>query len=130
MSGLELAQKVYECFGKGDLPGVLSCLADDVEWELIGPSTIPYFGTYRGREGVQAFFSKLLEVEEILQFVPEQFIDGRDAVAVLGRERCRSKATGKEFSARWVQIFDCVSGKVVRWREYIDTAPMVAAYQD
>ena len=129
MNALELAHKVYENFGKGDLPGVLACLSPNIEWQLIGPDSIPYFGTYLGIEGVQTFFNKLFEHEEILEFVPEQFIDNANSVAVLGYERCRSKNSGKEFRAHWVQVFDVQDGLVVRWREYIDTAPMVEAYR-
>ena len=130
MTGLELAKKLYDCFEKDDIPGVLSCLADDIVWELNGPpALIPYFGTFRGKEEVQKFFARVFAEEEILLFEAEQFIDGGNSVAVVGREHCRAKATGKEFSVRWTHVFDCRDGKIVRWREFIDTAPMAAAYQ-
>ncbi|HEV3438848.1 MAG TPA: nuclear transport factor 2 family protein [Gemmata sp.] len=129
MTGLELARKLYDSFEKDDIPGVLSCLADDIVWELNGPTSIPYFGTFRGKEAVQKFFAKVAAEEEILQFGAEQFIDGGDSVAVVGREHCRARATGKEFKVRWTHVFDCRDGKIVRWREFIDTAPMAAAYQ-
>ena len=129
MKAIDLAKKVYDCFSKGDLPGVLSCLSDKIEWQLIGPTTIPYFGTYKGKEGVQRFFANLFEVEEILEFVPQQFIDGGDSVAVVGRERCRAKTTDREFCVEWTQVFDVKDGLVVRWREYIDTAPIVEAFK-
>jgi uncharacterized protein len=129
MSGLELAKKMYDSFAKNDIPGVLSCFADDIEWVLNGPKTIPYFGSFRGKEEVRIFFSKVAAEEEILQFETEQFIDGGDSVAVIGRERCRARSTGKEFSVRWTHVFDCRNGKIYRWREFIDTAPMAAAYQ-
>lgn len=126
---MELSKKVYGYFSSGDLPGLLGCLADDVQFELIGPNIVPYFGTYAGREGVEEFFRRLLEHEEVLEFTPEEFIDGGDTVAVLGREHGRAKATGRDFTVRWVHVFQGRNGRLVRFREYIDTAPMVAAYQ-
>ena len=129
MKAIDLAKRVYENFGNGDLPGVLACLSSDIEWQLLGPSQIPYVGTYRGLEGVQRFFASLLETEEILEFAPEHFIDGGNTVVVLGHERCRTRATGKEYSVRWVQVFDAMDGAITRWQEYLDTAAIVEAHQ-
>lgn len=128
MAAKELAQKVYECFGKGDLAGVLALLDENIIWELVGPLTIPYFGRYVGQKGVEQFFSALFEHEEILDFVPEKFIEEGDTVVVLGRERCRSKKTSKEFSVQWAQVFNVRNNKIISWSEHIDTAPMVAVY--
>lgn len=47
MKAIELSKKIYENFGNGNLPGVLDCLSDQIEWELIGPKSIPYFGISR-----------------------------------------------------------------------------------
>ena len=33
MSNVATVQKIYEAFGKGDVPAILAVLADDVEWE-------------------------------------------------------------------------------------------------
>ena len=32
MSPIETVQKMYAAFGKGEVPAILACLADDVEW--------------------------------------------------------------------------------------------------
>ena len=129
MKTIDLAKKVYDCFSKGDLPGVLSCLSNKIEWIVVGPTSLPYAGTYNGRAGVEAFFAKLFAVEEILEFHPEKFIDGGVSVVVTGRERCRTRDTGKEFSVQWAHLFESENGEIVRWKEFIDTAPMVEAYR-
>lgn len=41
-SNEDVVRGVYEAFGRGDLPGVLGRLTDDVEWS---PSSIPFAGT-------------------------------------------------------------------------------------
>lgn len=129
MGAKEAAQNVYECFGKGDLAGVLSALTEDVTWYLVGPQQIPYFGRYRGKADVERFFALLFEHEEILEFSPESFISEGDRVVVTGRERCRARRTGKEFSVQWVQLFQVENGKISGFTEYIDTYPMVEAYR-
>jgi ketosteroid isomerase-like protein len=129
MTGLELAKKFYDSFANDDIQSVLSCLADDILWEMNGPSTIPYFGTFRGKAEVEKFFARVASEEEIFYFAAEQFVDGGDSVAVVGREHCRARVTGKEFKVCWTHVFDCRNGKIYRWREFIDTAPMAVAYQ-
>ena len=49
---VDVVQQAYEAFGRGDIPGVLELLTDDVEWTMQGPSMIPFAGTFRGREGI------------------------------------------------------------------------------
>lgn len=129
MSAKELAQHVYGCFGRGDLQGILNVLSTDVVWELIGPSSIPYFGRYTGRQGVEHFFVLLNEHEEVLEFEPQEFIEEGDIVAVRGREKCRSKQSGRSYEARWVHIFKTKEGKIVSWCEHIDTVAVAAVYQ-
>src|SRR4051812_43229471 len=100
MIAVQVVKKFYEYFGQGKLEDALALLADDVKWELAGPRAIPYFGSYRGRSEVKRFFDKLLEVEDVLEFSPTEFIASDEKVAVVGRERCRSKVTNKEFSVQ------------------------------
>ena len=38
MNHIETVQKIYEAFGKGDVPAILGHLSDDADWEY-GAST-------------------------------------------------------------------------------------------
>jgi ketosteroid isomerase-like protein len=40
MGNLETVQKVYEAFGRGDVPAILDELADDVRWDVWDPPVI------------------------------------------------------------------------------------------
>lgn len=130
MNTLDLIQTFYARFGAGDLDGVIALQADDVVWEFVGPSTIPYFDTYRGPEGVRRFFARLVEHERVTGFEPIEFVVQGDVGVVFGRESAVSNRTGKGFESRWVQKFTVRDGKIAHWIEYIDTAAMVAAYSD
>jgi ketosteroid isomerase-like protein len=39
MSNMQTVIEIYEAFGRGDLPTVLSKLSDSVEWEYGEPTT-------------------------------------------------------------------------------------------
>ncbi|MBV8135062.1 MAG: nuclear transport factor 2 family protein [Deltaproteobacteria bacterium] len=127
---LELVQRAYEVFAKGDLPALLDLLTGDVEWN--------YHPTYagmpsaqhpwRGREGVLKAFQMLTEALELEAFQPDEFIAGKDKVVVLGHERDRVKATGRVVKAEWVQVFTLREGKISQYREYNDTAAWDAGY--
>lgn len=47
MSNLETVKAIYEAFGKGDIPFILSCLAENLAWEKwhsnhAQTSSVPY----------------------------------------------------------------------------------------
>src|SRR4051794_17218577 len=53
----KLVQDMYAAFGRGDVPGLLNGIADDCVWETVGPAgKSPFFGVWRGRDGVGKFF--------------------------------------------------------------------------
>lgn len=128
-SALETVQGFYGALGEGNVETAFSFFSEDVEWRLVGSSNIPYFGTYHGIAGVQEFFSRHDEHEHIENLQPLEFLEGKNSVTVLGTETCRAKATNKTFDAEWAHIISVHEGKITRFLEYIDTAPMEAAYK-
>ena len=56
----DLIRGGYAAFAKGDIPEVLSRLAEDIVWHVPGRSALA--GDYRGHEEVMGFFGKLLEL--------------------------------------------------------------------
>jgi uncharacterized protein len=96
-TNLAVVQQAYEAFSRGDIPALLDLLTDDVEWNLQGPSVIPFAGPRYGREGVGELFSTLGETLEIQHFEPRKFIGQGDTVVVLGYESNLVKPTGHAF---------------------------------
>lgn len=37
MSPIETVRQIYAAFGRGDVPAILACLAEDVDWEYGQP---------------------------------------------------------------------------------------------
>lgn len=68
-----------------------------------------------------------MDTQEDIEFRPEQFIAQHDTVIVLGRFVMRVKATDREFTSDWAHCWTIRSGRVTRFREYVDTAAVTSA---
>jgi ketosteroid isomerase-like protein len=117
----ETIESAYAALARGDLPAVRAVLADDVKWtEAEG---FPYGGTYSGPEAVlEGVFKKLGGEWEGFSALPEEFVVDGDTVIVLGRYSGTYAMTGKRFSAPFAHAWNLRDGKVVRFRQYTDTA--------
>jgi ketosteroid isomerase-like protein len=124
----DVLQRMYEAFGRGDIPAVLDMLTDDAEWTLRGPSALPHAGTHRGREGIAQFFSSLGENLEVERFELREFVAQGDTVVVLGDERCTVKTTGRTFEQEWAHVYTLTDGKIATGRFFEDTAAQVVAF--
>jgi ketosteroid isomerase-like protein len=124
---LQLVRDGYAAFGRGDLPGLLSLLAEDVVWVIPGDG-LPMAGTFRGRDGVASFFQKLQQEADILEFQTREFLADGDRVLVVGWERMKLKATGRGAEIDWVMSFTIRNGKIAAFRQYTDTKAIADSY--
>jgi uncharacterized protein len=125
---LRVVQQLFECFGRGDVPGLLELLDEDVDWHIKGPEVVPFYGPHRGRDGVVAFLGKLSEAAEFESFEPRDFFTAGGRVVVLGAERARAKPTGKTFDNEWAMVFTLRDGRITAFRSHEDTAAVAAAF--
>jgi len=123
---VEIVKRGYEAFGRGDINVVLELCEEEVEWASSGPSEMPTAGIRRGRDQVAQFFKAVDQVFEIQRFEPKQFIAQGDQVVVLGVDTAKIKGTGKVLTEEWAHAFTIRNGKIATFREYIDTAGVVA----
>lgn len=126
---IQTVQSAYAAFGRGDIQGVLNVLSDDVEWHLPGEGVIPQAGTYNGRAGVGRFFQNLDQTTQFVIFEPRDFVAQGDRVVALGHYTGTVKPTGRSFESDWVMVFTFRGDKVVKFREYTDTAAIAHAYE-
>lgn len=127
-ANLQAVRTVFDCFGRGDVAGVLAVVADDVVWRLDGAASVPYSGERRGHEGVADFLQKLGGSVEFEYFEPQEFIAGGDKVVVTGTERGRLRSNGRTFTNDWAMVFTLRAGKVAGFRCYEDTGAVAAAF--
>jgi uncharacterized protein len=120
-------RRVYEAFGKGDLPAILEHVSDQVDWELAGPPQLAYSGRRRNRREVEAFFGQVAQADDIHSFEPREFIEAGEHVTVLGWERTTARDTGVTFETEWAHVFAVRNGLIVRWRGFYNTGARSAA---
>lgn len=125
-----LVKSVYGAFGKGDIPAIIAVVAPDVDWVVNGRvSDVPTFGPRKGRAAVQEFFNLVGSSYTFSEFSPKEFHAVGDKVFVLGHYTMTVKKTGKAMASDWLHIFTIVGGKVVMFREFLDTAQAAEAFR-
>lgn len=125
-----IVQNAYAAFGRGDIASILDMLSDDVVWEpVLGTgSHVPFSGRRQGKPAVAEFFQLVATHEDFTQFEPREFVAQGDTVAAIGHYKAITKSTGKAFDSAFVMIFTLKNGKVVRFREFTDSAGVNAAF--
>lgn len=124
-----IVEQMYAAFGRQDIPAILGSLADDVDWQIVGPMEIPHAGPHRGRDQVGGFFKKIAENTNIEKFEPREFVAEGDKVVAIGYYSGKAKPTGRSYETEWTMVFTFRNGKVTRFREYSDSATLAAAYK-
>jgi uncharacterized protein len=127
----KLVQSAYAAFGRGDIHGVLATLDPNIEWEAVigaDPATVPTAGLRRGVDGVAGFFKTLGDTMVFEQFEPREFIAEGDEVVCIGYYTARVTKTGGTMASSWVMVFTIRGGRIVRFREWSDSAQINRAY--
>jgi ketosteroid isomerase-like protein len=121
-AALDVVQQVYAAFGRGDITAIVKVVANEVDWECIAPTALPYAGRRRTPEEVTKFFEALPQADEIHAFEPREFIEGGEHVTVLGWEKTTALETQKLYETEWAHVLTVKNGKITRWRGFFDTA--------
>jgi ketosteroid isomerase-like protein len=122
--------KMYEAFGRGDIPFILRYIADDCQWIGGGGEYLPQGGVYTGKE-VMNFFIRLGGAVEFTSFNPVSNSNfNENEVIAFGNMTGVSKATGKPSSSDWVMHWKFNDeGKAVHFQEFFNTAAAYVANQ-
>jgi len=117
-----IVHEVYEAFGRGDIPAILSRVTPDIDWEFVGSPGLAYAGRRTGPEGVASFFAAVASSDKIHVFEPREVIEADSHVTVLGWEQSTAIDTNTDFETDWVHVFTFDGEKVSRWRGFFNTA--------
>ncbi len=118
---VDLVREVYTRYGGGDRAGVLALLATDVE--IVQTGELPWAGQFAGHDGARRFY-RLLHRHTEAKVEPLTYVSAGDVIAVAGKFRGASRASGKPFAIDVVQVWTVARGKVVRCVSFADT-PML-----
>lgn len=121
-------QQAYQSIQTRDMPSFLNLLTEDVVWIVPDMPNVAFAGTWHGRKQVGEFFHRVAEVQDVLEFKPEEFIAQHKTVVVLGHFMMQVKATGKPSRSEWVHVWKFEGDKVSYMREYVDTLAVSRAH--
>lgn len=124
-----IVKKAYECFGRGDVPGILELLTDDVAWKTPNVEGADFYGTKSGKAGALEFFQGLGTRESAHQFEPREFFSAGDKVVVLGSWAATVTDTGKPWKTELSHTFTIRDGKVSSFHELFDNLAATRAFQ-
>jgi ketosteroid isomerase-like protein len=116
---------IYDAFGRGDVPFILSCLADNVEWDNRESHGIPLLVPRKGPAEVGLFFQELSNIE-LQSFSVKKLYDGGSSVVAWIDISWKWKASGRVFSdplGLHLWEFDA-AGRVSRFFHAEDTHAM------
>jgi hypothetical protein len=115
-------QAIYAAFGRGDVPGILGHLAEDVVWEHDwGGAPLPLYQPRRGRNQVPGFFAELAAIE-ITRFEPLNLLTGGNQVVAVIRLEATARATGRKVTDLEAHLWTFgADGKVTAFRHLADT---------
>ena len=124
--------EIYSAFGRGDVPAILDRLADDVAWDAWERTNegqlagVAHLAEQRGVQGAAEFFASIAgwSVREFT--VLDVIGSGRQVVAEI--RAAFDLPGGGKFADEELHLwtFD-ESGKVTRFRHYVDTAKHIRA---
>jgi ketosteroid isomerase-like protein len=127
---VQVVKDAYAAFQRGDINAVLALVDSEVDWHAIkgAEGVAPHAGARHGRAAVAEFFAQLGASTEFTRFEPREFVAQGDQVVAIGEYAAKVTTTGRSIASDWVMVFTVRDGKVVRFREWTDSAQVVRAY--
>lgn len=130
-ANVAFVQSLYAAFGRGDIATIINGVAPDIHWHSGGRvEHFPTFGPRKGPEQVKEFFKVVAETNDFSEFSPREFYAVDDKVFVLGYYAMTLRKNGRKMASDWIHIFTIRDGKVIKFREFLDTARAAEAFRD
>ncbi len=126
---IDTVQRLYAAYGRGDIDAVLAELTDDVDWAAEAASTsVPWYGSYRGKGEVPRFFKDIGSNIEITEFTPLSFTSNETDVIATVHWAYTVHATGKTAAMYMQHWWRFTDGKIAFFRGSEDTEQSAAAF--
>lgn len=123
---IELLKRVNETFTTGNTEELMSLLAPDIT--VREAESLPYAGTYQGREDFMQLLKKMAQTWEYFRVEPERYFEQGEQVMAVVRLRARARATGEEIDMPMAELWTFSNGKVAGIQPfYFDTARVARA---
>lgn len=100
---LERVREGTAAFNRGDADAALDNLDDELEWDTT--ALLPDGTVYRGRAEIKTYWTDVWDRWDELQIVPDEWVESRDCVVMLGRLQGRGAGSGVPIEAPWHQVW-------------------------
>ncbi|MFN3873949.1 MAG: nuclear transport factor 2 family protein [Ignavibacterium sp.] len=126
---VEIVQKLYSDFAKGDVPALLQRFDPKIVWNEAENFPYadgnPYIGPQAVLEGV---FAKIGAEWEYWNLTDQTYYEAKSGeIIVTGRYKAKNKLTGKEINVQFVHMWTLNDGLVTKFQQYADTYQTVEA---
>jgi ketosteroid isomerase-like protein len=121
---LEVVRELYAKLTAGDAIGALALMSDDIEWITMMDYKVSGRGPQKVLEGILV---PAMEEWEPYKLTPHEFICDGSKVVSVGIFKGTNRQTGKEVEVDYSHIWEVGNGKIVRHRQFIDTAKIEPA---
>ena len=126
---IKAVQRVYEAYGRRDVEAILAELAEEVDWAAEAASmSVPWYGSYRGKDEVPRFFKDIGSSVEVTEFTPLSFTSNETDVIVAVWWAYTVNATGKRAAMHMQHWWRFADAKIVFFRGSEDTEQSAAAF--
>jgi ketosteroid isomerase-like protein len=122
--------RIYDAFGKGDIPTIIDCISENVQWEKWADNSaqkagVPWMQPQKGKEGVVDFFTIAGQLE-VKDFQVLSIMANERQVAAECIFEALVPSTGKSYRDEEIHLwtFD-EAGKIIGLRHYVDTAKLI-----
>jgi ketosteroid isomerase-like protein len=116
---VDLVRGGYDDFNSGNIDGVISRLAGDVEWTEPGGGNAPS-GTFKGPDSVaNDVFASVPQNFDEFQCIAEEMSDEGDTVRVAVRFKGKAKS-GAELDTPAEHVWEVRDGQVVRFEHTVE----------
>ena len=115
--------------GSGDMPRMAALMADDMVWQNEGDPSLPWIGTWTGKEAIFGFLGNFSENVQVTHWENTDAFASGDTVAVFGRMRLLTTKSGSEtkdftFALR----AKTRNGQVILWNWFEDSFAVSSAF--
>ena len=126
MDNIKIATDLYDAVGRKDEARLRGLLDPEVEW--IQCAGFPGGGHRHGVDEVlEKVFGAFGSVWRDWRVEVDEYLDAGGAVVVLGRYAGTHRGTGRSMEAVFTHVYDVKDGRITRFRQFADTAPIVEA---
>lgn len=128
-TAIDVVRGFYSALGRGDVPGVIALLDDQVKWTEA--EKFPYYsGTWIGPQAVVDNLLKRLAADwDNFSATADDFVVQDSRVVSLGVYSGTYKKTGKYMSSPFAHLWTVKDNKIASFVMYTDTAKVLEAMQ-